>query len=85
MLDGYEFNIRDLYNFFDDNLIMIEVQVDFTRQHYGNPLYAYRVNFFHSDDDITNWSELYRGRPEAEEEAFKLAFEILNDKLTTNE
>ena len=84
--DGEElFKFRDLYDFFDSQGIMVEVGVDYTRQGYGNPLYVYRINIFHSEDDISNWSDLCRSRSEAEENAFALGFKILNDKLNNYE
>jgi hypothetical protein len=73
---------RSMYDLFDELGIMIEVGVDHTRAEYGKPLFCYKVLVFnHPEDQNNNWSVLYRSRPEAEEEAFKKAFEILNKLL----
>lgn len=41
--DAMNSSIRLLYDFFDENKIMIDIQVDFTRAGYGEPLFCYAL------------------------------------------
>jgi len=79
-MDGSVYHNRDLYNFFDDNLFMIEIFINFTRVGYGSPLYAFRVKEFTENSDNDS-STLYRSRTECEIDAFTEAFKKLNHKL----
>jgi hypothetical protein len=71
-------NIRDLYDFFDEQGIIIEIGVDWTME----PKYCYRViRDYWGDDRQRKWSDLFYKRTQAEEQAFLRAFEILENKL----
>lgn len=66
------FFIRDLYDFFDEQGIYIEIRFNIFRQGFGFYI-------------IGKWKPVlfsnYNTRTEAEEKAFEKAFEILEDKL----
>ena len=70
--------LRIIYDFFDENGIIIEIGVDCTME----PKYCYKVHE-HIETDLEwhspKWSDLYLHRSEAESDAFEAAFKILEE------
>lgn len=68
---------RQLYEFFDERLIAVEIGIDITLE----AKYCYKIAYMEDGEwEILmnqNWSDLYYTRAEAEEVAFTKAFEIL--------
>ena len=72
-----------LYNFFDELNIPVEIGVDYTLE----AKYCYRVCYLKDEEWINSgkgqlWSDLYYTRAKAEEDAFMVAFGILEETLT---
>jgi hypothetical protein len=74
------FHERELYDFFDENEVIIELGVDYTME----PKYCFKVSVYHGDTTwaFDFWSDLYLTRIEAEEASFKQAFIDLEEKLS---
>jgi len=82
---------RQLYDFFDENGVYVEIGIDRTMEPKYAP-YVYWDCIWTSDkpiedlykDEYERWQDefLYRTRSEAEECAFMKAFEIFEKKLT---
>jgi len=75
---------RLLFDFFDGEEIYIEVSLDGTRHGYGSALWTFMVVDWKKEDIKVNWSKLERSRPQAENEAYLRAFEILEEKKKTS-
>ena len=75
--DDFPWNLRNLYDFFDENEIYVEISVnDYIRT--DGIVFKYEPILYDTD-----WVFLgeYLTRTEAEEAAFERAFEILENKL----
>ena len=76
---------RLLYDFFDENEIYIEIEIDRTLEaKFAPSVYWLEEEMEDLDFDCyQNWTDecLYKTRREAEEAAFIKAFEILENKL----
>jgi len=72
---------RELFDFFDQNEIAVEIGVDLTLE----AKYCFRVHYFNDGEWVKSgigiWSDLYYTRQKAEEEAFTSAFNILEIQL----
>ena len=69
-------NNRNLYDFFDENGIIIEILYSL-----GGGLFAYEIHKV-SNVEFIKYSDGFSSRTEAETEAFNKAFKILENKLT---
>ena len=72
---------RQLFDFFDENEIAVEIGVDLTLE----AKYCYRTSYLKDGEWINSgigvWSDLYYTRAEAEQYAFLAAFIVLERKL----
>lgn len=71
-LEGARFDLRDLFDFFDENLITVLLTCEFD---FG---FEILENRYESIIEVKKW---YNSRKEAESAAFTKAFEILESKL----
>lgn len=69
---------RDLYDFFDEQGIIIGIPVDYT---YLGEKYVYMFEIIHPENTRCHEGEWYDTREEAEESAWMKAFEILEEQL----
>ena len=79
---------RQLFDFFDQNEITVEIGVDYTME----PKFCYKISEYVDGEwnlltDIykAEWSDLYLRRPEAEQDAFERAFEVFEKILNEPE
>ena len=82
------YNIRNLYDFFDEQGIYVFVELDRTTYPKYSPVIYYtskpeRVEDYYREEPSDEWRDkfLYKSRKEAEERAFMRAFEILEGQL----
>ena len=76
------FNTRDLYDFFDEQ----GLEIDITPYHHNHKLYYshnFPTNEYYSEcvGTVREYNSRLKTRKEAETQAFEKAFEILEDKL----
>lgn len=79
----YDFNIRDLFDFFDENKIYIHIEVDtmYDSEKGSEEFICFNPMIITNHSVLCTNSKSLFSRCDAERSAFNEAFEILNNKL----